>query len=96
MSGHVFHPGHEELHGVTVVVESPSGVIWVGRYHERTDRGVLMHDVAIHDPATGAEARADWLRRQLKFGIRVEQKHLTVPNDQARRIVRLSDWDSVR
>ena len=76
MSGHVFHPGHEELHGVTVVVESPSGVIWVGRYHERTDRGVLLHDVATHDPASADQSRDAWIQRLIKFGIRIDQKHL--------------------
>ena len=95
MSGHVFHTGHEELHGVTVVVESPSGMTWVGRYHERTDRGVLLHDVATHDPATSDQSRAAWIQRQLKFGVRIDQKHLTVPNPDAARIVRLAAWEPV-
>ena len=93
MSGHVFHPGHEELHGVTVVVESPTGVAWVGRYHERSDRGVLLHDVATHDPASADQTRAAWIHRLLKFGIRIDQKHVVVPNADAARIVRLTDWE---
>jgi hypothetical protein len=92
MSGHVFHPGHEELHGVTVVVESPGGTAWVGRYHERNDRGVLLHDVATHDPASAPENRSAWIERLLKFGIRIDQKHLMVPTADAARIVRLLDW----
>lgn len=92
MSGHVFHPGHEELHGVTVVVESPTGATWVGRYHERTDRGVLLHDVAIHDPASTDQIRAAWIQQMLTFGIRIDQKHLVVPTSEAARIVRLMDW----
>lgn len=92
MSGHVFHPGHEELHGVTVVVESGSGRTWVGRYHERTDRGVMLRDVAAHDTATASQPRDAWIERQIKFGIQAESRHLVVPSDQATRIVRLSDW----
>ena len=53
MSGMVFHPGHEELHGITVVVEEASGRVYVGRYHERTDRGVLLLDASLHDPSNG-------------------------------------------
>ena len=92
MSGHVFHPGHEELHGVTVVVESQNGVAWVGRYHERTDRGVLLHDVAIHDPTSADQTREVWIQRLLKFGIRIDQKHVVVPDADASRIVRLQEW----
>lgn len=92
MSGHVFHPGHEELHGVTVVVESDAGVTWVGRYHERTPRGVMMHDVATHDPSTATLPREAWLSRIIRFGVRVDTKHLVVPNEHAGRVIRLADW----
>lgn len=92
MSGHVFHPGHEELHGVTVVVESGSGTTWVGRYHERNERGVVLHDVATHDPATATLPRGAWFSRLIKFGVRVDTKHLVVPNEQASRVVRLTEW----
>lgn len=94
MSGHVFHPGHEELHGVTVVVESPGGKTWIGRYHERTERGVLLHDVASYDPDATDQPRSAWVQRQIKFGVRADLRHLVVPADQASRIVRLLDWES--
>ena len=89
MTGHVFHPGHEELHGVTVVVEGASGRTYVGRYHERIPRGVVMHDVGIHDPATASEPRGAWIARQVKFGVRVDEKHLVVPTDEAAMVTPL-------
>lgn len=92
MSGHVFHPGHEELHGVTVVVESTGGTTWVGRYHEQTDRGVFMHDVAIHDPTTATLPREAWLERLITFGIKVDAKHLVIPTAEAGRITRLLEF----
>lgn len=95
MSGHVFHPGHEELHGVTVVVEGGAGRTWVGRYHERTEHGVVLRDVATHDAATAALPRDAWIERQIKFGVHSEARHLVVPGDQAVRIVRLMEWKSV-
>lgn len=94
MSGHVFHPGHEELHGVTVVVESTGGTTWVGRYHERTERGVFMHDVAIHDPATATLPREAWLERLVTFGIKVDAKHLVIPTADAGRITRLLEFST--
>lgn len=86
MSGMVFHPGHEELHGVTVVVRGSSGRSWVGRYHERTERGILLHDVALHDPATAPVDRDTWLAGLRKFGVKVEAKHVVIPHGESARI----------
>lgn len=77
MSGHVFHPGHDDLHGITVVLEAASGKTYVGRWHERGEKGVVLHDVATHDPAGGL-SRDDFLARTLKFGVRPEQKTVLV------------------
>ena len=89
MSGMVFHPGHEELHGITVVVDGSSGRSWVGRYHERTARGILLHDVAIHDPATALVPRDVWIDRLRKFGVKVDSKHVVIPEAEAVGIRRL-------
>jgi hypothetical protein len=93
MSGHVFHPGHEELHGVTVVVEGASGRTWVGRYHERTARGVVLHDAAGLDAGAAGADRDGWIARQLKFGIKAEHKAVVIPPDEAIRISRLVEWE---
>lgn len=89
MSGHVFHPGHDDLHGVTVVIEGASGRTYVGRWHERGERGVVLHDVATHDPA-GGQSREDFLARTLKFGVRPEQKTVVV-SEELRSVRRLAE-----
>ena len=96
MSGMVFHPGHEELHGVTVVVEGASGRAWVGRYHERTERGILMLDVAEHDPGSAAKPRDLWLAGLRKFGVKADAKHLVVPFSEEPVVRRLTDPDPVK
>ncbi len=90
-TGHVFHPGHEELHGVTVVVEGASGRTYVGRYHERVERGIAMRDVATHDPGTAGQDRDTWLARLRKFGVPPEQKFLVIPSGEAGPIRRLAE-----
>ncbi len=90
MSGHVFHPGHEELHGITVLLEGRSGRLYVGRYHERVATGVLLHDAGIHDPASGV-SREDYLRKTLKFGVKAEHKSLVVPIEEVGEIRKLGD-----
>ena len=92
VTGHVFHPGHEELHGVTVVVEGASGRTWVGRYHERNERGVVMHDVAIHDPQVDHTSREDWIAKLRKYGVAVNEKFVILPPNEAGPITPLSDW----
>jgi hypothetical protein len=90
MAGHVFHPGHEELHGVTVVVSDRSGKTYLGRYHEKTPRGILLHDVAVHDPDVTADGVEDWLARQRKFGVQVTQRSVVVPAETAGEVVRFN------
>jgi hypothetical protein len=91
-SGHVFHPGHEELHGITVVVSGRSGRTYVGRYHEAVERGILLHDVGTHDPAAGS-SREEYLARTLKFGVRADQKHLVIPHDEVEKVRRLAELE---
>jgi hypothetical protein len=87
MSGHVFHPGHDELHGVTVVLRGASGRTYVGRWHERRPDGVLLRDAAIHEPTAGdVEA---WLAKLSRFGVPPEHRTLLVPVDDAGSISRL-------
>jgi hypothetical protein len=88
MSGHVFHPGHSELHGITVVVETNGPLTYVGRYDSEDGRGVHMLDVGVHDGATGG-SREEYVRKSAKFGIRAEHKHIVVPTAQVVRITPL-------
>ena len=59
----VFHPGHSELHGVTVVLETTGEALYVGRYHEETPAGVLLHDVAEFRAREGGPTREEFLGR---------------------------------
>ena len=90
-SGHVFHPGHHELHGITVVLETNGSRTYVGRFDSQDQRGVVLHDVGVHDASAGAPTRDEYLTRAAKFGIRAEHKHLLVPGDQVVRIRRFAD-----
>jgi hypothetical protein len=92
VSGQVFHPGHSELHGITVVIETSGDALYVGRYHEETPAGVLLHDVAEH-PGPGSNlSREEFLARTLKFGVRADRRNLVVPSSEVRQITRLADW----
>jgi hypothetical protein len=90
MSGHVFHPGHSELHGVTVVLETNGSQTYVGRYDSEDERGVHMLDVGVHDATAGGGSKEEYVRQSAKFGIRTDHKHLVVPAAHVARITRLA------
>jgi hypothetical protein len=89
---HVFHPGHHELHGVTVVLETHGRETFVGRFDSEDESGVRMLDVGVHE-GDGA-ARDEYIRRSLKFGIRADRKQVVVPKDAVARITRLTDFQN--
>jgi hypothetical protein len=88
MSGHVFHPGHAELHGITVVVET-ARALWVGRFHEVTPKGILLHDAGRHEDGA-AESREEFLRKVMKYGIPATHRTAVIPEAEVVRISKLS------
>ena len=93
MSGHVFHPGHDELHGVTVVLETRGPRTYVGRFDTQDDAGVHLRDVGVHESSAGHPSKADYLQRTATFGIRVEQKHVCIP---ATDVVKITPLGTLR
>ncbi len=91
MAGHVFHPGHQELHGITVVLETRGPRIYVGRFDSQDERGVHMHDVGVYDAAAAGGSKDEFLRRCDQFGIRPEHRDLLVPAADVSSIHRLVD-----
>jgi hypothetical protein len=87
----VFHPGHHELHGVTVVVEMTGGVTLVGRFDTEDEAGVHLLNVARHDPATADQPVEEFLARTKKFGVRVEDRRLVLRSAEVRQIRRLAE-----
>jgi hypothetical protein len=91
MSGHVFHPGHSELHGITVVVETIGSRTYVGRFDTQDEQGVHMLDVGVHDARAAGLSKEDYIKKSAKFGIRSELKHLIIPSSDVLRVVRLGE-----
>jgi hypothetical protein len=89
----VFHHGHHELHGVTVVVETGGPLTYVGRFDTEDETGVHLLDVGVHDAAAGG-TREEFVRRSARFGVRSERKYLVVPRAEVSRITRLGEIES--
>ncbi len=88
MSGFVFHPGHDEWHGQTVVVYTKGARVVAGRWDAVQGGELLMRDAAVHDdPAS----RASWVAAAKQYGIPVQHRTLTLPHAEVERVVRLRD-----
>lgn len=83
------HANRDDLHGITVVLTGKSGRTYVGRWHERQPRGVVMRDATILEPGT-AEVTA-WLAKLVKFGVPPEHRTLVVPDDEIAAVQRFDE-----
>ena len=90
-TGHVFHPGHDEWHGQTVVVFTSGSRTVVGRWDAIVGPQVQMRDVAVHDAARDEEPPAAWIARLKQFGIPVQHGSFALGADEVTRVVRLRD-----
>jgi hypothetical protein len=88
MSGHVFHPGHDEWHGQTVVVFARTATV-AGRWDAVQGGRLLMHDSPLPDAA--AEPREAWLARIKQYGIPVQHRDYALPHAEVERVTRLRD-----
>jgi hypothetical protein len=91
MSGHVFHPGHHELHGVTVLLETAGSRSYIGRLDSEDESGVHLLDVAVYEAKSGVLSKDEFVRRTLKFGVRVDRKHELIPSADVARITPLRE-----
>ena len=89
MSGHVFHPGHHELHGITVVVSTTGEQTFVGRFDREDDERAYLVDVGVHE--AGEESWDEYLERTKLYGVKIEHRQLTVPRSAISRIQKLSE-----
>ena len=89
MSGHVFHPGHHELHGITVVVETSSDTTYVGRFDREDDERAYLKDVGVHQP--GSRSWEEYLERTMLYGIKVDHPELVVPRVEITNIRKLTE-----
>jgi hypothetical protein len=91
VTGFVLHPGHHELHGITVVVETVGPLTYVARFDTADERGVHLLNVATHDRGAPGPALDEFLARTKKFGVKAAQKYLLIPQEQVRSIRRLTE-----
>lgn len=87
----VFHPGHDALHGMTVVVFTKTPRTFVGRWDAEEGGNVALNAVAMHEADRDPKSREHWLAETKKYGVAVAFPRLTVPAKDIERVVKLGD-----
>ncbi len=85
-----FHQDKGELHGITVVVDTRSDEVWVGRCDTVLEEGVVLLDGAKHTEGEEGRSNQEWLERAAKFGVWKKFDRVVVPSDQVTSVRRLA------
>ncbi len=91
MTGAVFHPGHDEWHGQTVVVYTHGSKTVIGRWDSISSGQVIMRDAAVHVEGQDEDDLKTWVSKIQTYGIPVEHPSLSFPEDDVTSIARLRD-----
>ena len=84
--GIIKHQNRDDLHGITVVVGGASGRTYVGRWHERQPRGVVLRNATVLEDGSSVD---EWLTRLRRFGVPSDHSTLVVPDDEVGEVSRL-------
>ncbi len=87
----VFHPGHHELHGITVVVDTQGPEIFVGRCDDMDDQRVILLDADVHSDGDDGRSKNDYVERAAQFGVFKKFDRVEVPRGQVTSIRRLGE-----
>jgi hypothetical protein len=90
-NGAVFHPGHDELHGQTVVIYTSGPRTFVGRWDQDLGEMVRMVGAAIHEADASEQERDAWVAHNKTYGIAVQHEFVMVPKGEISRVVKLRE-----
>lgn len=84
----------EDLHGMTVVVETKGPRLFVGRFDQAMGEHYLLHDADVFEEAPGGPTRAEYLAKAAAYGVWAKEKDCYVTQADVASIRRLSEFKS--
>ncbi|MAG56411.1 MAG: hypothetical protein CMJ83_08985 [Planctomycetes bacterium] len=91
MSDGVFHPGHDDLHGQTVVIYTSGPRTFIGRWDSEVEGMIRMVGASLHDSGDNDKPRDEWVKDTKKFGVAVEHQQLMIPRAEVTGVVKLRE-----
>ena len=89
-TGAVFHEGHDDLHGFTVVIEAGS-VTWVGRWDSEADGRIRMVGVVRHQDGEDGLTTQEFIERIARTGFQEALPQAVVERGGVVRVRKLGD-----
>ncbi|HSG81961.1 MAG TPA: hypothetical protein VLC48_06920 [Gemmatimonadota bacterium] len=86
-----FHDGKGELHGITVVVETPGSTVYIGRCWEMNEERIVLLDVDEHQDSGNGQSRQEFIRQAAKVGVWKKHDKIVVPMSSVSSVTRLGD-----
>lgn len=86
-----FHHDKGPLHGITVVVDTHGPEVFVGRCDDLDERGIVLHDVDVHQDGEGGRSKADYLQRAARLGVWKKHATLFIPREKIASVQKLAE-----
>lgn len=86
-----FHEGKGDLHGITVVVDTPGAEIYVGRCDTETPDGIILLDADQHTDGADGKSKQDYLKAAANFGIWKKHDRIMIPRDHIASVTKLGE-----
>lgn len=91
MSGAVFHPGHDEYHGITVVLFTNGPRTFIGRWDQVQDGLIRIVGATMHEEGQADASKNDWVQEVKKYGVPQDFPQIMVPREEVVRVVPLRE-----
>jgi hypothetical protein len=85
-----FHHDKGDLHGITVVVDTPGARVYVGRCDTVTPAGVLLLDADVHEDGAGGRSKEEYLRQAARVGVWKRLDRVLVPSAEVASVTPLA------
>jgi hypothetical protein len=79
---------------MTVLLETKGSLSYIGRLDTEDEAGVHLLDVAVHEAQASGVSKEEFVRRTLKFGVRIDRKHAVVPSAEVATLKPLGEAGS--
>ena len=79
------------MHGITVVVETAGGELWVGRCDDEDGERVILLDADVHREGETEGSRDEWLSNADRFGVWPRHPRVVIPRGRVESLERLGD-----
>ena len=86
-----FHSDKGELHGITVVVRTKSGSVFVGRCDTVAPEGVYLLQADSHEEGKDGKSIDEFLKAAVQWGHWPKIDALVVPADDVAEVKRLAE-----